>query len=758
MRAMTEMGHPCQIVDYRPEYQKGVFDLFQWGGVRDVVRNAHTALHYGAFKRRAQRFNAFVDDYMTLTPKHYVNCDELRADPPECDVYVAGSDQIWNPSIFEIGSFDPAFLLDFGGKGRRISYAPSMGNRAFTEGENAILRAALEPYSAVSVREAKGQELVRAATGREATVVLDPTLLLTREQWAELALPPKLKTPYILCYYISDHAVLDPYAMELKARTGLPVVQIGLRRKLPYADHMVLDAGTREFLGLFQNAAYVLTTSFHGTVFSIQFGKEFYTTIAPKEMAHPQGSRVYSLLQRLGCTSRAAGMAQTDGLDTPVDYETVNANLSAQRERCLSWLACAIEDREWREPERKQEAAQSAKPLSTVGAACTGCSACAVSCPVSAITMTPDFEGFLRPVVGESCIGCGKCENTCPALRGKKENPAAQTAWAVWNRDEQARRRASSGGFFSALATTVIGQGGAVFGAVFDDDFRGVHHVCARTEEELLPMSGSKYVQSDLRDTFRQAKELLEQGVPVLFTGLPCQIDGLRAALGKEYEGLITCDMVCHGAPSPAVFAGFMEELTARHGGKTVERLNFKAGDWNDPRFAVWFKESAGQGADRPADVSCKLFDTTFGRGFGMQIFARPSCGQCAYTSLRARPGDLTMADFWGLGEGEGLPRDRSGGISLVLANTPKGEEVLASLDGKVEGVARPVEEAVAGNPRLACPVAHNPRRAAFFTALRVRGWQGASHAFLRRPGPAYRLAAKVLTPGVKEKIRKLLG
>ena len=138
--------------------------------------------------------------------------------------------------------------------------------------------------------------------------------------------------------------------------------------------------------------------------------------------------------------------------------------------------------------------------------------------------------------------------------------PAPAAAHAVWNTDEAERVSSSSGGFFSLLARHVLEQGGAVFGAVLDEDM-AARHVCARSEEELAPMRGSKYVQSDLGDSFRQVKELLEAGTPVLFSGVPCQVDGLKRYLGKDYDNLLTCDLVCHGVPSPAVFRAWLDGL-----------------------------------------------------------------------------------------------------------------------------------------------------------------------------------------------------
>ena len=313
MRAIQSLGHDCEIIDYRLPHTTRTNQLFKKsGGVRGMASDAHTALHYGAFQRRFRRFEAFVAEEMALSPRRYTAFEQLRADPPAYDVYVAGSDQIWNPYIFQDKQFDPSFLLGFVREGRRIAYAPSLGVPELPEDKAEELRRFLTPFSALSVREKRGQVLLREAAGRDARVVLDPTLLLTGEDWGELAAAPKRQGPYILCYFVSDPGEAVPYALALSARTGWPIVQLaGARRKIDGAAELVFDAGPREFLGLFRHASAVVTNSFHGAAFSLQFQKDFFTSMSPRERAEPTFSRIYSLLSRLGCADRILGLDTT---------------------------------------------------------------------------------------------------------------------------------------------------------------------------------------------------------------------------------------------------------------------------------------------------------------------------------------------------------------------------------------------------------------------------------------------------------------
>lgn len=748
MRAIQGLGHDCQIIDYRLPHTTHTNQLFKKNGsVRGMASDAHTALHYGAFKRRFERFEAFVAEEMNLSPQRYTNIEELRREPPEYDVYVAGSDQIWNPYIFQDKQFDAAFLLDFGGAARRIAYAPSLGVPRLPEDKAEELRRYLAPYSALSVREKQGKVLLKEAAGRDARVVLDPTLLLNGQDWGKLAAPAVRKNAYILCYFVSDPGEAAPYALALSRKTGLPIVQLaGARRKIDGASELIFDAGPREFLALFRDAAAVVTNSFHGAAFSLQFKKNFFTSMSPKERAEPTFSRIYSLLSRLGCSDRIIGLDTTAPLDAGMDYDQVYRQLEAARADSLAYLKAALEGSAL--PPEEREPAPAAKPELCSREDCTGCTACAAICPVHAITMQADHEGFLRPAVGDACILCRKCESVCPMLHPPIPGPSPDCAHAVWNSDEGERMQSSSGGFFSLLARYVFGQGGVVFGAVLDESM-ATRHVCAYSEDELAPMRGSKYVQSDLGDSFQKVKELLEPGTPVLFSGVPCQVDGLKHYLGKNYDNLLTCDLVCHGVPSPAVFRAWLDGLGAARGAKvTGVRFKDKSHGWSHPWLTVTFENG---------DVYTQDFNRTgYGRGFGMQLFLRPACALCKYTST-SRPADFTLADYWGLEPKLELPVERDKGVSMVLVNSAKGQVVYDALAAQYGQVERPLAEAVTGNPRLSSPLKANPRRGAFFAAFSALPFDVVEQKFLALPPFYYRAAAKVMTPGMKDKLRKIL-
>ena len=308
-RAVASLGSECEIIDYYVNQDNTLFQ--RPTGLGSAAHDAHTALHYGPLKARYERFEAFSRENLNISGRRYQSLEELRQAELPYDVLLSGSDQIWNPKIFPDGRFDPVFFGAFSHK-RKIAYAPSFGIPRIPDGMEEELRTYLESFSHLSVRERQGQGIVRDITGKDVPVVLDPTLLLERTDWAAAARDGGAGRGYILCYCISRPDALAPYIRRLAEETGLPVVQLcGVRQKVHPKARCILSAGPAEFLGLFRDAAYVCTNSFHGTVFSVQFQKPFFTAVAPAEMAAPESSRTFSLLSRLGLGERIIGKGDT---------------------------------------------------------------------------------------------------------------------------------------------------------------------------------------------------------------------------------------------------------------------------------------------------------------------------------------------------------------------------------------------------------------------------------------------------------------
>lgn len=345
---------------------------------------------------------------------------------------------------------------------------------------------------------------------------------------------------------------------------------------------------------------------------------------------------------------------------------------------------------------------------------CTGCGACYNKCPVHAITMEYDDEGFIFPKVTDACINCGACLNVCPA-----ENPLplypTPPSYAVWANSD-IRVKSSSGGMFSLMANHILKNGGVVCGAKYTDDFQFVHHAWAENTKELAPLRGSKYVQSETRLTYREAKEFLEQGRQVLYTGCPCQIAGLYKYLGKDYPNLYTADLVCHGSNSVTAYQSFIKEFS---GGQEIAKVDFR-----DKKFYSWSTPTVLY--LKNGDVKKAAWNEgVWYKGFLDGIINRQNCYHCPY-AREERVADITMADCWQVHRVNPAYDDRIG-TSLVLVNSPKGKQLFEQIKPQMtlcEPV--PLEEMRKYNGQLRGPTVAHPSRKFFFSHLDKLGYHKA--------------------------------
>lgn len=298
---------------------------------------------------------------------------------------------------------------------------------------------------------------------------------------------------------------------------------------------------------------------------------------------------------------------------------------------------------------------------------CSGCYACLSACPRQCIVMQMDEEGFLYPEVDQTeCTACGLCEKICPVLHSEKqEESEILSAYAAVNKNEETRMQSSSGGIFTLLAEYILNQGGVVFGAAFAGDYKSVCHVVVKDTSELWKLRGAKYVQSSIGDCYVQAKEFLEAGRSVLFTGTPCQIEGLKAYLHRDYSNLYTQDLICHGVPSTVVWKEYVKfrEKRAKNFVKKVE-FRYKKYGWK--RYSILFEfMNDGQ-------YCKKCSQDRYMEGYLKNIYLRPSCYQCVFKKWN-RKSDITLADFWKIEEI--FPEmDDDKGTSLVFIHSEKGK------------------------------------------------------------------------------------
>ena len=319
---------------------------------------------------------------------------------------------------------------------------------------------------------------------------------------------------------------------------------------------------------------------------------------------------------------------------------------------------------------------------------CCGCTACASICGKKAIEMCPDEEGFLYPICNLSlCTNCHLCERVCPIISRDNQSAIAYPikVFAIRNKDVEILRSSSSGGAFAAIVEDVLSQGGIIYGAEYDEH-QIVIHRGETTAVGALKFRGSKYVQSNINGIYEEIRAYLCKGILVLFSGVPCQVEGLKQFLRKPYNNLLTVDILCHGVPSPKVFADYIKFVNRYSIGRLQSIfMKDKTFGWGYQNLRFTFNNGSTQ--------FNTILSTLWNKIYYDHIVNRPSCHQCRFTNFH-RSGDITLGDFWGI---EKFHKDffSSLGVSLLMINTVKGVVCWERIKHKIEYIESNINECV---------------------------------------------------------------
>lgn len=340
---------------------------------------------------------------------------------------------------------------------------------------------------------------------------------------------------------------------------------------------------------------------------------------------------------------------------------------------------------------------------------CCGCWACSNICPKQCIKMEEDKEGFRYPEVNKNiCIECGLCEKVCPVLNVQPGDiPHEQWGYLVQHKDDDIRRESTSGGAFTAIASSVLRRGGVVFGAGYREGTFVVAHQFVENKDDLSLFRNSKYVQSEIGDSYIRVKEFLEKGRLVLFSGTPCQTEGLLGYLrGKRYDNLLLQDIVCHGIPSPSLFRSYLDLQKNKIGGQFKNVLfRDKFYGYHYSSFSIYNSE-AGKDYHKGVDTNAFL------RAFFSNLSDRPSCYSCPFKK-RYRKSDLTLWDCFPI---EKFTKEFDGkGTTRVLAQTKKGKELIESALDSLRTVEVGAERLTENVNEMFYSVPRNPKRERFF-------------------------------------------
>ena len=345
---------------------------------------------------------------------------------------------------------------------------------------------------------------------------------------------------------------------------------------------------------------------------------------------------------------------------------------------------------------------------------CCGCNACGDICPKSAISYQIDIEGFWYPKVdSDKCIGCGLCEKVCPIItvcKSRSMNEQEPECYAAEHKSVEVIFNSTTGGMFSALADDMYGQKGYVGGAIHNDDF-SVSHIISNDRNDLRRLRRSKDLQSNAEGFYKQVKGLLDSGKKVLVCGVPCQIAALLNYVGKDYENIVTVDLVCAGVNSPKVWRKYLDYIEELNGSKIVWTEN-KSKEYGWDKLTQKFVFENGN----------EYFDTQqtslFTRGYIVShLYCRPSCYECNFKGF-PRIADITIGDFWGITK-HSKRHNSNMGTNLVMINSSKGQAYFNKTKKRVNIEKTPLEWALSGNPALSNSISRlSDKRNNFFDDL----------------------------------------
>ena len=613
---------------------------------------------YEAMSERHTNFNNFKNNYINLTDKFFTS-SQLFTLNDKYDYFVCGSDQIWSPLVF-----DSHFFLDFvTNKNKKIAYAPSIGtnniNNTFIKQK---IKELINDFDKVSIRENSGKQIIKELTGNDVPVVLDPTMLLDYTEWDELAdndycVPEK----YILCYFLGCNEKYWKYIKQLSKKENMPLVVLPVfNNDFERSEYVLKDVGPSQFITLVRNATFICTDSFHGSIFSILYKKPFAVfSRFTKRDAWNQNSRIDTLCENLKLTNRRVTKYQTllTIFENTIDWHETYSELEKLRKESMSYLNSAFNKTDTNN--------------FSITNTCSGCGACAAVCKRNAISIKYNEEGFLQSYIDNSkCIKCKNCRMVCPfyTIVGKKITKE-NLLYAVNSKDPKVLKVSSSGGIGYELMKYFKTQNNSVTGCIYDKNTLKAKGISINNnvikQFDLKAFQGSKYIQSDYTDVFKELKYITGG----IITGLPCQIAAAHNYLCKigRRDEFFLVDLICHGVPSQLLWEKYILESKKKFNFSENPEIIFR----NKPLgWAQRFISLASGGKEINISSKKDLFYAFFLTGNCYAV----SCYECNYRDSSCA--DLRIADYWN----PKYYKTNSNGLSMCIPVTENGKELLIKL------------------------------------------------------------------------------
>ena len=686
-----------------------VFKSQRRGALRNSVKTENSI----------SRFN-----HLHLSCKYYSRKGlEEIAKSDEYQFFLSGSDQVWNGR-----QIDNVYLhfLRFAPKEKRIAWAPSFGGSTIARYNKKRYSRYITEYNMLSVREKSGIDIINNLTGREdVTFLSDPVMLLDANGWRncysnnETVERPEVK--YVLAFFLdkaSDQAIRA--IKKLEEENGLPVYTVGY----PHEEFLsqLVDGSPWDFLTMIDGAEYVLTDSFHATVFSIIFHKKFYTFERQYVHGHSQSTRITELLT--DCQLQSC-FCPLELKDEEIDFSAADAYFVNVRNRFSNYL---------KNLSNEEETKGSEKNVRDNKCDSCGCGACADICHVKAITMLPDGIGHVYPHIDSAlCTNCGACQRVCSFNPIEEEPSFQKKGYVVCGNDTKLIKDSASGGAFAAIAKTVIERRGVVYGASLwmDNGKVECEHIKVDTIEELYRIQGSKYVQSSTQGVFPAIRDLLKADRLVLFGGTSCQVAALKGFLKKDYDNLLTVDLICHGVPSLPLLQDYLDYQNKEFHAEVVD-FRFRTREGRDKPYQTTTTTRDSNGLIKQHRVS--LRNSAFYRLFMGRGGYRPSCYNCPFASIN-KPADITVGDYYLSKEETDLQKVFANNeiLSTLIVHTDKGQKLIDELSDALISAPISIDKLINKHEQLQSPSQATTDGIVLHSVYKEKGFQEAQKVVNKR-------------------------
>lgn len=713
-KIVEQLGNEVEFVDYHIE--EPIIKNNESSGIKRKINKGLEVFKYNAklkhklqYIRYKQEFDKKYFKYLNITNEYNYN--------PILDTLIIGSDEVFNciQSNSNVG-----YSLELFGKNNNakkvITYAASFGNTTLEKleqyGKNQEIKEKLENIDSISVRDENSKHIVETLTNKKCIKNIDPVLAYDYMNECKEIPELDIKEKYIIVYAYNGRISKDENKVikSLAEKNKLKIYSIGGAQSC--ADKFI-ECSPFEVLAYFKNAEFVITDTFHGTIFSIINHKPF-ATLVRKSIENKYGNeeKLTDLLNTLDLKDRIIYDINNAEkvINKNCDYNNVEKILKNERKRSIEYLKENIFDNE-----KKNHIINNKYN-------CCACSACLNICPKNAIIMEENELGFKYPKIDETkCINCGLCKKACHYKKEKSYLKQPIKSYAAVEKNKNLLLNSASGGVFAEIAQNILKNNGIVYGCSMNlKENNSIKHIRISELEELSKLQGSKYVQSDIANTYKQTKEDLENGKIVLFSGTPCQIDGLYGyLLGKEYKNLYTIDIICHGTPNQKMFKDFIEFLENKNDVKIIDfKFRAKKKEKSLLSYITYITKNGNK---------CSKFIPAFNLSY-YQLFLdgktyRDNCYSCPYATSK-RIGNITIGDFWGIKEEHPNEIDSKNGVSCIIVNDERGKKLLKKYNKDLITIDSEFKKIARHNKQLNVPSKLDDERSKLMNIYREEGYK----------------------------------